>query len=256
MKVTFQLKLRERVKVSENIDLNGSVPVGQGVISWGVDSEQMLEEASISFNGMPLKWTNDGIIETAYPELQVEAYRFGLYFSNRVFFQTNVDAIDVQKMFNGTPSISPETPEEQAILKKHRRIISKSLRLSWSFVNNFEPSNYSDFFPYSEALADYCDALRVESLFLKFQQFYKVIEYFVPRTGEKFDRAVSNHAISYDPRFTQEEINNLRSLRNRCVHSKDRTNHISSEKIAGLAEVKQKIDLIRKLAQLFLKHPP
>jgi len=255
MRVTFKLELKEPIAVSPGVDPNGSIRLGRGSVAWVIDSENKLEAISISFDGMPLKRTREGPIDTWYPELHDEAHRLGLYAANRVFLQTKVDAVPFQSMFDGTPSIEAETSEEEEVMRTRRHIVEKALKLAWNHVSDFNPSSYDDLFPNSEALADYCDALRVESPFLKFQQFFKVIEHFVDAKDNVFDRLASEHASKYDPRFVPSEIQELRLLRNRCTHPQHRLGHISSEKRASLAEAEGKLEAVRKLALIFLEHP-
>lgn len=256
MQVTYQLQPAQAVTVSPSTNSKDEVKVGEGFISWNVDTENQLKDIFISFKGMPIEWTHDKLIDTSYSRIRPMAYRLGLYIANRLFLQTNVDGIQTQPKFELSATIQAETPDEVEILKKHRRRVQSSVEIVWSHVNDFEPSNYDDLFSHSEALANYSDGMRVSSLFLKFQQFYKVVEYFVPMSGIKFDRAVSRYAVKFNAQFTEGEIGRLRELRNRCTHPKHGAGHVSSERVAGMAEVERNLDSIRELALLFLKNPP
>lgn len=257
MRVTFKLELKEPVTASPSIEATGSIEVGRGTIAWNIDSDNKLRAILISFSGMRLKINKEGVIETRYPELHEEVHRLGLYAANRLFLQTLVDALPFQDMFDGTPSIDAETPEEESVLSTRRRIVEKAFKLNWNHVNDFNPSVYGDLFPNSEELANYCDGLRAQSSFLKFQQFFKVVEYFIPEEGQKFDKAVSLYAASLDPQFTEDEIRSLRHLRIRCIHPRPRSlQHVSSERLSGLADVEEKMETIMKLALLFLHNSP
>lgn len=230
--------------------------IGNAKIDWETDSNNKLSSIGLTISGAELRRDSTGVILSTYPELQEAAFKVATYIANSILVQTGADTIDPEFVLLNTPEVFPETPEEETLFSstpKRLDIAVRAIALCWGILS---PDEYAPGFDHSAALASFADGIRVSSPFLRYEQFYKVIEHFFSDEGEGLDEAVSNYASSHDPRFTKKMIEQLRRLRNRCVHPQARHGHVNPESRASLSEVKYFLTHLEPLARLLLRFPP
>jgi len=232
------------------------VQIGNAKIDWGMDGNNKLSSIGLTISEAELRRDSAGVIHATYPELEEAAFKAATYIANSILVHTGADAIDPEIVLLKTPELFPETPEEETLFAsspKRLDIAVRAIALCWGILS---PNEWVPEFEQSAALASFADGIRVSSPFLRYEQFYKVIEHFFSDKGEGLDEAVSNHASSHDPRFTKKMIEQLRRLRNRCVHPQAPHGHVNPESRASLSEVKYFLTHLEPLARLLLRFPP
>jgi methylamine utilization protein MauJ len=255
MEVIYRLPVNPQTELSVQ---DGTLPIeiNGATVIWEVTEEGNLAAIELRIAHQPIKYDERGVILSTHPELDALAYRLNSYIANSVFKQTALDAIDPETVVGKTPELQAETAEEEAILTERMRTVGTSQRFAWRVEGNFNPQEYPQLYEHSRAVALYADALRVKSPFQKYELFYKVIEYFFPKQGKSFDKAVSAYAHPFDNRFNESQITALRELRVRSMHPHPRRGqHANPEDLQAVREVKGHVHLVQELANLLLEHP-
>jgi hypothetical protein len=262
------------MRVEYRLDVVPPLPVQAAVkpiivddisVSWEI-SEGKLTAICFTLCGGRLRRdrVSDSIL-TDFPELEPRAFQIASYVANRIFIQTTFDAIDPYVVVGKWHSeIEPETPAEQQEFERNpTRQIGKSLGLRFHVRGTFDPTSYTDRPEHWSALANFSDALRVRSPFLKFEQLYKVVEHFAgkdsrgeTKQGQDFDQAIFNHVINLDSSFSENEIKDLRELRIRSTHPENRKgSHLNPQNIEDVRTIDQSLPRLKRLAELLLDNP-
>ncbi|MFA4955855.1 MAG: hypothetical protein WC556_02635 [Candidatus Methanoperedens sp.] len=261
MRVEYRLPVKQDINIPVPLGTNSIVieipDIKNTKVQWEVDAKKNLSAVVLVIYGLEIKRESKGNHISPYPEPEDEmyAYRLAVYIANCILIQTGFDAIDPEKVLLAAPHVFPETTAEET-----RKSASGMNIIAWEkcTINvlvppgEFLPKEYPAGFCYSAASASYADGLRVSSLFLKYEQFYKVVEHFFTEQGEKLDAAVSKHASQYD----QVQIKKLRDLRNRCIHPQMAMGHVNPENMNSIQEVRVALPTLRNLAFWLLHNPP
>ena len=184
-------------------------------------------------------------------------------------FQTGFEAFDPYVVIGHSPDVSPETTEEEQEFKRARgQTRSTSAKQAVALTEPFNPSVYASHETHPDALASYADGLRAESPFLKYEQFYKVIEYFFEgeQKGKREvdDNEVNAYVSNANPILaaTIGNFADLHDLRIRAIHMKpqakrlkDKT-HLSPNSFQHIQEIVMALPKLQDLARLLLKNPP
>lgn len=255
MRVSFSLPAT-RGPVTLVPDENAPSVFADGKVIWQLDGKGNLVSVALVFNGAEIRRNAEGLILPTYPELNQKAFKLAAFISNSVLIETGVDAIDPYNVFNRSPLIEPETPEEEKAFEHSVKEAYDSLRLCLSTRDYFRPTKCVSHFSHSAPLAHYADGIRTVSPLLKFEQFWKVVEHFFIEKGKRLDVVVSAHASKFDPQFTEDKIKELRVIRNRCIHPRAHRGHLSPEDLFSMEYVRLALEPVRVLAHLLLTHPP
>lgn len=232
------------------------VQIGNAKIDWEMDGNNKLSSIGLTISEAELRRDSVGVIHATYPELEETAFKAATYIANSILLHAGADVIDPEFVLLNTPELFPQTAEEETLFAsspKRCEIALRALVVSWGVLSSNE---WVPGFEHSAALASFADGIRVSSPFLRYEQFYKVIEHFFSGEREELDEAVSSYASSHDPTFTKKLIEALRKLRNRCVHPQARHGHVSPESVASLSEVKSRLPQLESLARLLFRFPP
>lgn len=232
-----------------------SLTVSSTAVSWKTTEGGHLEAVVLEFTGAEIRYNENGAIMPTYPELEEKAYRVANYVANRLYIQTAFDSIGAEFVLQEAPAISPESPHEENEFRTKFKAIWKAIGLGWATHGLFEPASYSHGFDHSAAWGYFSDAQRAASEFQQFELLFKVVEYFFPEESKDLDVAVSAHISPHDASYTQTVIEQLRLLRNRCVHPRAKRGHVNPENIANIREVHASLPQMRQLASLLLSHP-
>lgn len=248
MKYVFQ----QRVKAGSKVDLH---PKPQDLIVDGADVQWLIEDGdgllaglTITYRGGPVVFTDRGTLETDVPELQSRAYRLACYFSDQLFLQTGVDALDPSSVLDESPTVEPETAEEVELFAKTPRSRRARFSVSWSVRNDFDTGRLVPDFSKARAHGYVAAARRQTNEFKRYEEYYKVLEYFFPEDSEAFDRAVCSRLTTAVPGLTVSAVETIRHLRNRVVHPRARRGHANPGELAHIAEVRSQIVLLERLA--------
>lgn len=209
----------------------------------------------------------EGLADTSSSrELESIAHKLTVYLANVLFKQTSIEVFDHNKIDLEYPEVLPETPEEEEILARHRPMRSGTLNTSWRILRSIEPEKIREYFANAVAVNHYAEAQKTGNPFRKYEQFYKVIEYFFDKEQPKqkscgqqpdsFVKRVSRYACTYDEQYTEDVIKNIREIRNRVVHPRARKGHLAPGDLTANKSITEYLLKIEKLAELLLDHPP
>ncbi len=166
-----------------------------------MDNKNHLAFVKIIFSGISvnqLQINNNGRIIPKFPELEEQVFRVSSYVANRIFIQARVEILNLQYGIYVTPEILPERPTDEEFLAMHEIAFQATLPITWNIIRDRfqKPDDFERGFKFSKAYAHYAEGLRVYSRFLRYEQFFKIIEYFFPN-GETFDAESSAWNIDY-----------------------------------------------------------
>lgn len=257
MRVVYKLPVKDGVLISV-LDQDNKFSFDDIKVEWEVNDKNHLAFVNLIITGVELTITDRGFIQDSFPELEERVFQVGSYIANRIFIQTGVEALDPNFVFYGYVNVFPETLEEENIFANYRTAFYSCLPITWNIIKQaFQPpENFTSNFKQSKAFAHYADGLRVSSPFLRYEQFYKVLEHFCDKTGEAFDRRVSIYVIKHDQRFNQAQVENLRIIRNRIMHPNHKNGHLNPSDIASTHNVEAALPLLRDIVKILLQNPP
>ena len=253
---TINTKKSEQLQVLNNTP---GISINNCNFSWGINGDRRLEKIIMDITGSPVVQDDKGNILSSYPKIDAIAFNMATFLSNSIFIQTSIDAIDPYKILANSPELIPESDEEDKLLKDTPKTVYGSLTAEMKVLGEFNPQRYIANTDMSVAIAHFAAAWRTNNTFHKFESFFKVIEsIFKKGKNEKpddFDSRVSKYASKIDNRFTIDVIENLRRVRNRCVHP-DNPTHLSPEDLIAVREVRGSLKMMELLARLSLDNPP
>lgn len=230
---------------------------------WQVDKDNKLSAIHLIFHNVP----NEDIRYDDYkhpriPHLEIQVYNTVSYIANQIRIETGIDVIDldfIERMFI-PEDILPETIEEE---QKGNKDWISPLPIKFNVVKDvFEPLNFTGQFKLSRVLSFYADSRRVLSPFTRYEQLFKIVEYFFCDKNKKkyFDeevvREVCQHAQAYDNRFDPDTIKRLRNIRNRILHPHAEKGHLNPSDILAVRVLKPDLVLLQDLVNILLKNPP
>lgn len=233
--------------ISEQMKIDGTD------IYFDIDENQHLKKLRIIFSGLPMKWERPDLINPTYPETRDKAYRIIKYLVDRIQMQVMSRSFDLSKFENIKTVVTPETEEEKENWGKFRKRIMGSLDMPCSLLGAVDTSDYESGFQYAQAFSNFTDALNTDSSIVKFERFYKVIETFFTTHGTDLDSDISTFIKKYDPKFGPNDFQQLRELRNRCIHPQHKKGHISSNDLTLSNELATHTKELQKIAELLLR---
>jgi len=256
MRVVYNLPVKDGVVISIS-DQEKKIAFDNINVKWEMNKENHLAFVNLIITGIELTITNRGFIQDSFPELEERAFQVGSYVANRIFIQTGVEALDPNFVFYGYVNVFPETLEEEKIFANHRTAFHSCLPITWNIIKEaFQPpEDFTNGFMVSKAFANYADGLRVPSPFLRYEQFYKVLEHVCDSRDENlFCNRISSLIFQYDQGFTPDSIRCLRYLRNRIIHPKTPYGHLNPSDVVSTREVESSLPLLQSIVKKLLQH--
>jgi hypothetical protein len=238
-------------------DQDNNISLDNMTVEWKMDNANHLSFVNLVITDVDLQISDKGFIRDSFPELENKAFQVGAYIANRIFIQTGVEAVDPNFVFYGHVDVFPETPAEEKVFSTHDTALNCCLPITWNVIQQVfqPPKDFVAGFKLSKAYANYTDGLRVMNPFLRYEQFYKVLEHFFNKKGREFDLAVSRHVSKYDKNFDQNQIEKLRNLRNRIVHPRKK-GHLNPSDRESTMDVESTLSLLHSLVKILLQSPP
>jgi hypothetical protein len=191
------------------------------------------------------------------PGFEETAFRFAAYVANSILKQTGLDAIDAEAVLNRSPRLDAETEEERLLLvSKKQKIFA---RCDIFITGTLDVFKIADNVVHSSALALYADGLRATDPFVRFEMFYRAMEYFFPNPQNAAPRHLRNC-----PDFSGKEECEIRAqvrswdkLRRRSVHPRPRRDAaLHRDDLRALHEVRFQEACIQRVARWLLDNPP
>ncbi len=260
MRAEYCIEPIVEVHIDPACEIPNKMPLNGADVYIEVGEDNFLKNVKVTYTGLPIKTMERGgaegkrtLIIPSYPDINDRAFKVILFVFNKIQFETGYSALDIAKMKNIEPTISPETSEEEEKWKNCRKIVEAVFRMEVGSVGTVNFDNLTKQFNHVKAYANFADAKNTDDPITKYERLYKVVEYFFNGTGKIFDQNVSNFMIKFDSNFVPEHFEELRQLRNRCVHSKDK-NHVTSGDVELLEEVSGKTEKLERIAELLLNH--
>lgn len=224
-------------------------------VSFSIDDKNILKQINISFSGLPLKWAQGrkNVISQSYPETKNPAFRIYSYVIDTILLNSNQLAYDLKRFDDIPCKVIPETEEEQDLFGKCRKQVSRALVMQWSNVCSVNIADFEDKYHLANALSNYSDGVKAENPITKYERYYKIIESFFNDRGPSLDKKVANFVQAYINDFSTHEFEELRILRNRCIHPQKK-GHISTNDPSLVAEVSHKMSKLEEIAKILIKN--
>lgn len=259
MKVIYRIPLKEKGLVLSHSGYRPYVIDGISV-QWEVGSETNLNYINLIMSGIEigmLKELKQNDTNPKVLELRERMFNVISYIANRILIKKGQDLVDLDYVRIVPLDIYPEASDEDKYFPTGPIESSRPFLVRFNVINKelILPDDFEIGFKHSEAFANYADGIRVTSPFLRYEQFFKIVEYFFSHK-DTFDREVSKHASKYDNRFSQEQIHHLKRIRHRSMHYHVYDGHLNPSDLAAVHEVEANLTLLRELVQLLLKYPP
>lgn len=245
MRLKYSLKLREEeVDVTESLQ-EGTVTIDGVIVAWTSENGK-LRSMDLILEKATMQLTREGTIEASGKDIG-KMIGIGKYLADRILVQTNIDAINIESSFDGSPEMSPESIEEEEEFTKRRKMCYKLHASGWKSISNFNPVSYPDGYRIAEAFADYADGLRAIHEKSKIVFFYRVLENFSKKPDSVQPGSFSKYASKFNgyQSYTSDKIRDLSKLRNNSAHACSKHKPQNSY-----------IEELRKLSILFLENPP
>jgi hypothetical protein len=255
MELIFKIQVLSREDLRWH-DYIGPTKIDKYIITWEVSEEEKIKSVLIILKNYPVKRTENNTIDTDFSSLNKDIFKLATYLSNKIYTSTGIELCRPESVFFNPPCLVPETDEEKILLKNTPKLKKKHGETFFITYRPLDIKNLHFGFKFSQAYSFMADAKRVSSPFLKYEQYYKVIEFFFNGKGLDFDRNVSSYIESIDSKYNLEKIKELRSLRNRCIHPNASKGHVNPENLEDINKIKYALNDLKNLAELLLRQPP
>ena len=198
---------------------------------------------------------NEKRINFDQEQIKQKLYKLCSYISNRIYTESNIDAIDCSETKNLTPKLVAETKQEEKDIKKHSVFNMTTFTIVQSIVGDVSLQQYATGYEYEKAFTAFADGQRVNNPITRYVQYWKSIEALFPN-GKVKDKILSEIVTRYGFNKTEEEITYLREVRNRCEHPNTYhpNGHLSTSDIRLTAEIEKNIQDIWRIAKIMINH--
>lgn len=257
MKVIYSLLAEPRVPLKA---VAHPVTISGVQINWQIDGNE-ITGVQLIISGKTIRPSSkSGTIISYQPDLEVLAFQIASFVTDQIYVQTGIDAFRPSAVIGNSPVLEPETPAEEQMLKLSAQTHQRSISASAALCESYDTSSLAGTYRYATAIAHLARALRAYDPFVKYEEFYKVVEYFWPLKDVAFDAAVSTYAAPKDPLFAERKIKRMRLLRNRIIHPGHAPGHaprhMEPHSLRNINEVKTELGDIERLAKFLVRMPP
>lgn len=260
MRLTWRVPLVPNSVTSQEA-APASTVVERITITWVVNmvGSNWVTDVDLIATGAEIHFTPSGAVSDDYPDYHDRLFRVLGSLADFVLIGTGQDALNPATVLALRPTVEPETPEEQrAVADAPPQAVGRASATGWAVVTApFSPSAFAAHAAQVDAQASLASGLRAGDAFVKYREFYRVIEHFFLQEGPALDAAVSCHALQFDPSFDQATVKDLREIRIGLTHPHPRkARALSPLDRADRQLVADKLLRIEQLARLLLRHPP
>lgn len=260
MRYRYEINIEEKQPISVPEDIPERTVFGKLQIHWVQEERGRLSKVYIDVIDNQIRYDKEENISPCDPEVEAKVFNAAYLVANSIFLQTGVQPFDPQNILATSPEMIAETKDEKFELQENPKIAFSKIDGKITIVDKFDPSICLAYFNISSAIAHFSNGCREQISTIKFEQFYKVIESLFEKgnreNADDFDKRVSDHLMPFDPQFTQDSLQVLRRVRNRCVHPNANLGHLSPDDIAAMREVNEYLKNIEKVAKILINNPP
>lgn len=260
MRVEYCVEPTVEVYIDPACEIPDKMRIDDADVYFEISDDKLLKKVNVVYAGLPIQLIEGGgadrkgiLINQSYPEFNKRAFKVLLFVFNYIHTQSGRPALDITTLKNIYPTVFPETKDETVDWSKYIKSVISTFRFVSGSIGTVSFDNLEKQFKNAKAYANFADAKNAQNPITKYESLYKVVESFFNGTGVGFDQNVSNFMIKFDSNFVPKHFEELRQLRNRCVHSKDK-NHVTSGDVELLEEVSGKTEKLERIAELLLKH--
>jgi hypothetical protein len=243
---TSEVVFESSLGIPEKFQLDGAD------IYFDLDENNTLKTIWVSFSGLPMKWEREDLIDPHYPETRDPAFRVIKYLTDRIQLQVKQNAFNISNFDNIKCEVLPETEEEKHNYKKFRKRIQKALVMNYSILGAVDTKDYELKYAHAQAYSNFTEAMNANNPNTKYERLYKVIETFFTSKAGVLDTEISMFMQKFDKGFMPEDFQQLRDIRNRCIHPQHRKGHIASNDLELLNDLAIHTKELEKIAELLL----
>lgn len=262
MRVTYRIFLEQDITLYIPDKEKVSLLKKEIEVDWKVDKDNKLKELFLIFYNVPYEDIYyDKHNFPRIPTLEKSLYNIASYIANQIRIETGLDVIELDfTELMSIDDISAETIEE-----KQREIKEWFLQIPVKtniIKSRFEPLNFSNRFNLSEAFAFYADSRRVLSPFTRYEQLFKIVEYFFCDAARRrtitdtVAQEISVYVQQYDDNYDIDTIKRLRDRRHQIIHPHADRGHLNPTDIDATRTLQSDLPLLQKLVSILLENPP
>ena len=180
MRAVYKIPVQQKtpIRVDEAIP---PISLGKATVTLDFGPINNLINITLEIPGVDITFSDDGVIKSDFPELNELAYRLALYLANMILIQTAIEAFEPSIVFQQSPDLIPESHEEEKLFISNPKQAHSSLRCALAVQGRLKPAEIESKLSLSLPISHYADSVRQSSPFQKFEQCYRVVEYFIPR---------------------------------------------------------------------------
>ncbi|WP_446009408.1 hypothetical protein [Candidatus Electrothrix sp.] len=260
MKAEYCVEPTVGVHIDPASAMPDKMPLDNADVCIEVGSDNLLKKVTVIYTGLPIKLIEKKeskgkrtVINPSYPDVNNRAFNVMRFIYNYIQVQTGRTALDIDKLTQIEPTISPETREEEEHWNNCNKIYETIYCSGIESVGVVSFDQLTKQFNHANAYANFTDAKNTDDPISKYERLYKVVESFFNGRGDQFDQNVADFMVDFDTNFVPDHFGVLRKLRNRCIHSKD-NRHVTSGDLDLLGEVTAATAKLERIADLLLKH--
>lgn len=255
MKLKYEYKVDTWVKNDEcDVQSTASQTIDNCDVEFNFDTNNALFRIFILIPNVKVMLNEAGNVDAFLDEQsRAKAYSLANYISNVVYLQTGKCDISEVRVVGYVPETDADKKELERTC-----VHQKTFGIDVVIVGRPKLSNeaLSRYLAEKDALAIYVDAERMTNLPSKYREFFRVLEYYFPYEGQRFDCELHTYLKRFDQKYCIDYIRKLRGLRNKCSHAKKRNNYITSNDLREIQTLRAEIGGIQFIAKLLLDNPP
>ena len=261
MKVEYCVAPTVDVFIDDKSEVPEKLCFDDADVYFEITGDKLLKNIKVVYTGLPIQLIERGgadgkriFINPSYPEVNNKALKVISYCLNYIQAETEMPVLEVTRLTNIEPTISPETQEEEEKWKNHQKRVDilKVFRSKTGCIGEVNLNNLKKHSEHAKAYANFADAQSDQNPITKYDSLYKVVEYFLGDNAG-IDQRAYDFMIQYDSTFTLNNFQELRVFRNRCTHPHQRLGHITSSDIDLMEELFAKTEQLQRIAELLLK---
>ena len=259
MRLVYKLPVRPGVKLQCRSDVAPVALTVGGIkaeVDWQVDDDGYLSGVRLALPGQGM--TTSEPIEPLPGYLET-AFRLAAYAANSIMKQTGRDPIDPDEVLRKSPELQAETEDEVTLLATKRKQRFLTMLLRASIDNTLYPERLVLSGAHERALALYADGMRADDPFVRFEMFYRVMEFFCPNPQNHAPQHLLNCPKFAGKRLEEmrDQVRNWTALRDRSTHPWPRgKRELHRDDLGELRRAREEAGVMQNVAAWFLENPP